>query len=410
MPAKLHEQWQAKLCGRLTSPVVAEGKVFVARVDEHELCALDAASGQVLWRCIAGGRIDSAPTVWQGEVLFGCADGHLYCLRAADGSLMWRFRAAPFDRRLVAFDQVESVWPAVGSVLVHDGVVWCVAGRSSYLDGGMYLCRLDARTGKPLSQTRLWDRTWEDGGVPKEKTQGTNIPGALPDVLSCDGESVFLRHLRFDLEGRPAPRDVPHLFCSAGLLDDTWWHRTYWMIGTKMGTNYGGWPQAGMRTPAGRILVIDGPTVYGYGRNQFAHTGAHVGIDAATIFHFRGDQEAPTRKTFYQLFAANLPGGEGAERFRWTREVPLVVRAMVKAGPVLFAAGPEHVEDLSLLADPATEAGVPGVLAVFSPEDGELLARYELPSVPVFDGMAAAGGRLFLSTLAGEVVSFGAAE
>ncbi len=410
VPTKLQEQWQADLGGKLTSPVVAEGKLFVARTDEHELCALDAASGQVVWRRTAGGRIDSAPTVWQGRVLFGCADGHVYCLRTADGSLVWRFRAAPRDRRLVAYDQVESVWPAVGSVLVHDGVVWCVAGRSSYLDGGMYVCRLDARTGRPLSQTRLWDRTWEDGGVPKEETKGTNIPGALPDVLSSDGESVFLRHLRFDLEGRPAPPDVPHLFCSQGLLDDTWWHRTYWMIGTKMGTAYGGWPRAGMQVPAGRILVVDGSAVYGYGRDQYAHTGAHVGIDAATVFHFRGDREAQTRKTFYRLFAANQPGGEAAERSRWTREVPLVVRAMVKAGPALFAAGAGHVEDLSLLADPATEAEVAGLLAVFSPESGELLARYELEAVPVFDGMAAARGRLFLSTLAGEVVSFGPVE
>lgn len=446
VPAELQEHWRADLGGKLTSPVVAEGKVFVARVDAHELCALDAASGQVQWRRTVGGRIDSAPTVWQGRVLFGCADGHVYCLRTFDGSLVWRFRAAPFDRRLVAFDQVESVWPAVGSVLVHEGVVWSVAGRSSYLDGGMYVCRLDAQSGKPLSQTQLWDRTWDDGGVPKEKTQGTNVPGALPDVLSCDGESVFLRHLRFDLEGRPAVPDVPHLFCSAGLLDDTWWHRTYWMIGTKMGTNYGGWPRMGMQVPAGRILVIDGATVYGYGRNQYAHTGAHVGIDAATIFHFRGEQEAQTRKTFYRLFAADLPGqptagkstgthqpaasdqlgtsfstyptaaqpdpaaAQATVRFRFTREVPLVVRAMVKAGPALFAAGPEHLEDLSLLADPVAQAKAPGVLAVFSPEDGQLLARYELDAVPVFDGMAAARGRLFLSTLAGKVVCFGPVE
>jgi len=451
VPAELKRRWRAELGGKLTAPVLSEGKVFVARVDEHELCVLNASTGQVVWRRTLGGRIDSPPTVWQGQVLFGCADGYLYCLRATDGALMWRFRAAPEDRRLVAFNQIESVWPVVGSVLVQDGVVWCVAGRSSYVDGGMYVCRLDARTGKPLSQTRLWDRTWEDGGVPKEKIRGTNMPGALPDVLSCDGQSVFLRHLRFDLEGRPAPPDVPHLFCSAGLLDDTWWHRTYWMIGTKMGTNYGGWPGAGMRTSAGRILVVDGSTVYGYGRNQYSHTGAHVGIDSATVFHFRGEREARNRKTFYHLFAANLPlrpkardsaglapfdsprhsgsvagtqptaspaqrpaAAQGSrtapnapERFRWTREVPLVVRAMVKADGALFAAGPESIEELAMLSDPQAQAEVSGVLAVFSPEDGELLARHELDSSPVFDGMAATRGQLYVSTLAGEVVCFG---
>jgi len=400
-------------------------------------------SGGGAWAAL-GGRIDSPPTIWQGRVLLGCGDGYLYCLRAKDGALLWRFRAAPSDQRLVAFNQVESVWPVVGSVLVHNGVVWCVAGRSSYLDGGMYVYRLDARTGKPLSQTRLWDRSWQDGGVPKEKTKGTNVPGALPDVLSCDGRSVFLRHLRFDLEGRPAPPEVPHLFCSAGLLDDTWWHRTYWMIGTRMGTNYGGWPRAGLGTAAGRILVVDGSTVYGYGRNVYAHTGAHVGIDASTIFHYRGEKQT---KTYYRLFAARVPAlanrdtsdqggstaaasplgsvaqtqpsatpprrtgsGRQGREYLWEKEVPVVVRAMVKADNLLFAAGPEALEDLAMLFDPQTKAQVAGVLGAFSTEDGRLVARYELESCPVFDGMAAAGGRLYLSTLSGEVICFGPAE
>ena len=39
----------------------------------------------------------------------------LDCLRAADGALCWRFRVAPEDRRMVAYDQLESAWPASAS-------------------------------------------------------------------------------------------------------------------------------------------------------------------------------------------------------------------------------------------------------------------------------------------------------
>ena len=47
-----------------------------------------------------------------------------------------------------------------------------------------------------------------------------SLPGALPDVLSCDGESVYLRHLRFDRSGQLQPGAAEHLFSSAGFLDD----------------------------------------------------------------------------------------------------------------------------------------------------------------------------------------------
>ena len=62
-------------------------------------------------------------------LLFGCADGYIYCLTADDGRLVWRFRAAPEDRQMVAFEQVESVWPVHGAVLVRDDVAYVTAGR-----------------------------------------------------------------------------------------------------------------------------------------------------------------------------------------------------------------------------------------------------------------------------------------
>ena len=91
--------------------------------------------------------LDQAPTVLDGLVLFGCRDGSVYCLRATDGELVWRFRAAPDDRRVVSYGQIESVWPVHGSVLVQDGMVYFAAGRSSFLDGGIIVYALDAKTG-----------------------------------------------------------------------------------------------------------------------------------------------------------------------------------------------------------------------------------------------------------------------
>jgi len=420
--ADLKPAWQQELGGRLSSVVVAEGKVFVAQVDKHTVHALDAAGGKPAWSYSVAGRVDSPPTIWQGRVLFGSADGHVYCLRASDGALAWRFRAAPADQRIVAYGQLESAWPVHGSVLVRDGVVYCTAGRSSYLDGSIRLCRLDAKTGRLLSETVIDHRDPETGYQRKGSVRVTNMPGALPDVLSCDADSIYMRHTRFDLEGQSQPPEVAHLFSSAGFLDDTWWHRTYWMVGTMMATNYGGWPNAGNRAPAGRLLVLDDSTVYGFGRNQYIHHGAHIGIDGATVYHYRKDRDAEKRFTHYRLFAASRndqlvaqPAGKPGSKkprtkparprpvVRWEQRVPVLARAMVVAGDMLFVAGPPDILESD---DPAAalKGKKGGILLAVSTADGQIAANCKLESPPVFDGLAAAGGRLYMATMNGRVL------
>jgi hypothetical protein len=414
---ELARAWKTQLGGPLSGVVVGEGKLFVAQVDAHTVHALNAESGRQVWSYTAGGRVDSPPTISEGRVLFGCADGWVYCLRASDGALVWRFRGAPEDRRIVAHEQIESAWPIHGSVLVHGGVVYCAVGRSSYLDGGIRLCRLDEKTGRLLSETTIDDRDPETGYQRKGVVRGTNMPGALPDILSCDGKSIYMRHARFDLQGQPQTPEVAHLFSAAGFLDDTWWHRSYWLLGTVMGTNYGGWPRVGNQVPAGRLLVLDDSVAYGFGRNQYIHHGAHVGIDGATIFHFKQDRDAQRRFTYYQAFAIGRESLSRDERLakkspkrrgaikshRWTSQLPVLARAMVLSKDTLFLAGPPDI--FSCDEPTATLEGKKGgILCALSSADGKRQAQYDLDSPPVFDGMAAAGGRLYLATVEGSVL------
>ena len=410
VPAALKRAWQADLGGRLTSPVVGDGKVFVASVDTHTVHALDADSGKTLWSYTAAGRVDSPPTIYRGLVLFGSADGWVYCLRASDGKLAWRFRATPEERRVVAYEQLESAWPVHGSVLVEDDMLYFAAGRSSYLDGGIYLYRLDPRTGKLLSETRIDSRDPKTGEEPQVTVRGTDMPGALPDVLSSDGEFVYMRHMRFDKNGVEQEPKVPHLYSPAGFLDGSWWHRTYWIIGTGMGCGYGGWPRTGNIAPSGRLLVCDASSVYGFGRTPYATHGSHIGLG----------------KTRYRLFAASRkslsvskPASKAAEKkkgrrgrtpakptvkYHWSGQVPLVARAMVLAEQTLFLAGPlgEGVDALAAL-----DGRQGALLYVVSAATGEKVAEYKLDSPPVFDGMTAATGRLYLSMKNGRVLCLG---
>ena len=409
----LRAGWKTKLGGNLTSPVIAEGVLLVAEKEAHRVHALDAATGKKLWTRAAGARIDSPPTIDQGRALFGSADGRVYCLRLEDGELIWKFRAAGRDRQIVVDGQLESAWPVSGNVLVIDGTAYFAAGRTSYLDGGMFLCKLDAATGRALKVRNL---------VAEEKTRNAGIAsgGYLPDVLSTDGDSIFMRIARFDLELVRQKDRVAHLWCPVGFLDDSWWHRTYWQIGVSMGSGWGGWPKAGDRVPAGRLLVTDGSRVFGYGRNQYDIPGAHLGVDGNHAWGPIGQGKG--RWTHYRLFGTALHDQAGKQSRReaekpaasesdWTRKIGVLGRAMVLADETLFVAGPidgakdipHEPAEVDPLAE-ALESGRTGRLLAVSAKDGKTLADHQLASPPVFDGMAATHGRLYISTKSGEVI------
>jgi len=286
LSAKLGKAWEAALGGKLTSPVIAGGKVYIARVETHEVIALDSDSGKRLWSFRAGGRVDSPPTIHKGRVLFGSADGSVYALRASDGALAWRFRAAPMDQRVMANGQIESVWPLHGSVLIRDGVLYCVSGRSMFLDGGLIFWRLDPVGGRVLSRTVLNETEQETGKDLHEYVSWLNMPTGLPDILSSTGPLVYMRGQAFGLDGKrlplkPFPRGAnadagappgvqsakhSHLFSPTGYLDDAWWHRTYWMYGSMYVSGWCGYYRAGTQAPAGRIMVFDDEQIYGFGR------------------------------------------------------------------------------------------------------------------------------------------------
>ena len=282
VPTDLTRKWTTELGGRLSSVTVAEGKLFVTQIDAHRVNALDAATGEKVWTFTAGSRVDSPPTIEDGRAYFGANDGWIYCVRATDGQLVWRYLAAPEDRRLMAFEQLESVWPVHGSVLVQNGFVFGVAGRSNFLDGGLRFLKLDARTGSMVAESIIDEIDPETGNNLQMRHETLQMPVGLPDILSSDGESVYMKSQRLDQEGKrfdigPNSGDFAgqasvhagkhaHLFAPMGFLDDTWFHRSYWVYGKSFAGGHAGYYQAGKFAPSGRILVFDEDNVYGFGR------------------------------------------------------------------------------------------------------------------------------------------------
>jgi len=427
----LEQVWQTKIEGKLTSLTVAAGKVFVSRVDAHTVYALNADSGEVVWRRTVGGPVDSPPTVYVGRIsnpsrasdglethptalcLFGCRDGWVYCLKADDGRLAWRFRAAPEDRRLVAMQNVESVWPVHGSVLVRDGKAWFAAGRSPFLDGGIRIYALNAASGKVVAEQTVFARGPQQFNTSRPQGgKGVTRPG-LPDIMSaCDG-LIYMRWMAFDGEANIV-NVKPHLFSATGFLDDTWWHRTYWQYGTWMRGGFGGWPQAAQQAHTGRIMVAGDKRLFGFARTKYdagnggdVHAG-HIGL-VKRDYQDRGRIDPPRNP--YRLYAAarpdpNKPGKRRrTEQLLWHTPVPVLVRAMLLADRTLFIAGPRADPDNRSLAELTHQQ--PASLLAVSADDGKTLAKCNLASAPVFDGMAATAGRLFMTTTDGSVVCLG---
>ncbi len=204
------QAWRLRTGNVITAPTIAGETVFAADVDQGRLFAVSLTDGQIRWNFQANGRIDSPPTIYRGLCLFGSHDGYVYCLEAESGQLAWKFRAAPVDRRIVAFGNLESAWPVAGSILVHDGLAYAAAGRAPDADGGITVHALELQTGKPVWTKRI------EGGTFR----------GLCDYLIAGDDVVYLANWQFDsktgLHG-PAPKNSAHLQGGkVGLLEASW--------------------------------------------------------------------------------------------------------------------------------------------------------------------------------------------
>jgi len=397
--------WKKHVGGKLTQSVVVGGKVLLASADTHTLYALDADNGRTVWSYVAGGHIDSAPTVSDGRVLFGSHDGYVYCLRASDGELVWRFRAAPIEARLTVFGQLESPWPVLGSVLVQDGVAYVSAGRSNYLDGGMYLYGLNVKTGAVVHHRHL-EGPWPD--ISKDAGRPFAMIGAKADLFTFNGKSLSMGphefkmnladHQKFRPDGEAnSPKSGPHLMASSGFLDATWHDRTFWTYSRT-------WPGHRVFTTAhtspksGQLVVFDESTTYAI--KAFMHKT------------FMSPKHIPGRG--YGLIADandNEPGRNFSRKGppKWKVLVPIRARGLVLADDTLFLAG---CRDMIPEDDPAAayEGRGETLLWAVSTADGSKLAEYKLKAPPVFDGLVAAGGKLYMTTTDGKVICTGKAE
>jgi hypothetical protein len=290
-----------------------------------------------------------------------------------------------------------------------DGVAYVAAGRSSFLDGGVYLYGLRPQTGELLYQTCA-QGPWPD--VQNEVGRPFDMDGTKSDVLVTDGTNIYLFQMAFDKRlNDVTPKRAStlgdrivgrHLIATGGFLQDLWYDRTFWSYSNR----WPGFYYANDAPKAGQILVFDDSTTYGLHvfterlRLSPAFTPGGKGYE---LFADDNDNEpilAPN-----SIDREKGPGFSRAAPPKWSKQIPLRALAMVLAADKLFLAGPPDVMPGN---DPyaAFEGRRGAQLWVVSAGDGEKLAEYPLDSLPAFDGLIAAAGQLYLATADGKLTCF----
>jgi outer membrane protein assembly factor BamB len=337
--------WQARLRAPITAPVCAGGLLFAARSDLGQVIALDAATGAPKWTYQAGSRIDSPPSIDAGLCIFGCNDGWIYALDAAAGTLAWRTRLAPVERRVPVCGQMESVWPAVGSVLVDKGIVYAMAGRSTGSDGSIALAAIRATDG-----TTFWAQA-----APAELHQ-------LPDVMAMQEGQLIWYYAKLD----PA---TGKLLAPADFSK----------VRGKAGPSY-----ATTRGP-----MLDGTWTLGWNKrsqNGFKIDDVMANLmawnDRILVTH-KSAISRETKKNVWQLAAA--------------REEQIEAVAMTDA--VVICAGRVKPRDKQM---PQSY-----FLRFVSLADGKVLKKISLEAPPAYDGLVLARGKIYLQLQNGTLLCFG---
>ncbi len=129
-------------------PVVSGKTMFIGSSHNDSLTAIDTDTGKRRWRCYTDGPVRFAPIAWKDRVFFASDDGHLYCLKASDGVLLWKFNGKPSERKVLGNERLISPWPARGGPVLAGDAIYFAAGIWPF--EGVFIYALDAATGRVI--------------------------------------------------------------------------------------------------------------------------------------------------------------------------------------------------------------------------------------------------------------------
>ncbi|HMA37951.1 MAG TPA: serine/threonine-protein kinase [Chloroflexia bacterium] len=167
-----------------SSPTVFKGVVFVGCYDTN-LYAVNARSGEFIWKRATEGGIPSSPVVWEDLVIFGSEDSKVYALDARKGTVVWTFATG---------GPVRSS-PRIGGNLVYIG------------SDDQHLYCLDARSGRQYWKYRTWGPVRSSAAVGRSLVYIGSSDGNLYAVEQTGGMMKWKFHSSGPITSSPGLSD-----------------------------------------------------------------------------------------------------------------------------------------------------------------------------------------------------------
>lgn len=269
-------------------------------------------------------------------------------------------------------------------------------------------------TGDVLHRRRLHDSPPD---ISTEPGRPYDMDGTRSDILVAGEDDIYMFQKRFtpELSPVPMPRITKlgdrqcelHLMSTGGFLDrhryDGAFNRLYWMYGKRWPGYYFAYDQA---PKSGQILVFDEENTYSvrYYTKRHGHSPEY---ELGSGYKLVADSNASQPVLRPARYGQEKGGGFSREQFwKWIKQVPVRGQAMVLAGERLYLAGPPDLGSGREAADAIR--GLKGArLWSVSTSDGKQLSEFKLDKAPVFDGLIAAFGRLYMASQDGTIMCLG---
>jgi len=374
---------------------VNRGAVFFGSSADDAAHCLDAATGKKKWVFHTDGPVRLPPTAVDGKVYIASDDGRAYCVKASDGSLVWKYQAAP-DRRLIASNgKLISPWPCRTGVLVAGGKAYFAASLFPWRQS--QFCSVSAETGSDSGE-----------GLYSVVQKGLAVQGAMlasdTRVFAPQGRSAALVFNRKD--GK--------FIGTLGARGDGGVHA---ILTKDSHLIYG----PGSRT--GWLSVQDGNSR----KRILAFTGAvriAIGPETAYLYkpgslsafrfaeHIKLTKQMLVLRTRHRALGGKLKKLRvETERKKVKRELDAIsveLKRLQQAGNACFGwkVNCPAVHELIVAGD-TIFVGVDGGVRGLSARDGKELWKAAVDGKA--GGLAFAGGRLFVSTDTGKIYCFSSA-
>ena len=385
-PQWTNRDWKSsyRVSGSISAPTASQRMVAVALPESHRIKVFKARTGKELWSFVSESRVVLPPTFYGRMVLFGSEDGYVYCLRSEDGALIWRYQAAPAQRRVCVFGQIESHFPVTCGVLVKNGSVYFTAGRHADLNNGLTGYKLDAYTGQ-LCWKKMMETVARKGTIP------------IPDIPVYGNGDIRLAHHAQVFNERGETMSVP---------DKALKRRGKAPPGQEIG-----------KKGHNEVIMLNGGL-----NGMLDHTWSrsdrrgnnNIPAYSQSYGSVKGGQVAYNKTMAYAIKGASVTAYDvrlSAVRIPHHKQIPKMPpeeRALMNPKWSCSLAG--EARATAVTNEIVVVAAKSGDIVVFDANTGKELSRVKIDGTPSRWGLGVANGHIYVSTEEGDLICFSGAN